>query len=381
MTKPIYLDYNATTPCDPRVVEAMLPYFTEIYGNPANGFHVLGRKAAQAVENARQQVASLVDAQPFEIIFTSGATESNHLAILVSATFAPVERRKVITCSIEHKAVLAPCKKLEQQGFEVVVLPVDKNGVVSLADLENALDSNTFLVSIQAANNEIGTLQSIESITDLAHSYGALVHTDAAQAAGKIPCSVLKWKIDLLSLSAHKMYGPKGIGALYIRGGKKLIPLQPLILGGGQEKGLRSGTSNVPAIVGFGTACEIAAMEMPDEQRRLQALRDELEQELQRVVPMIKINAQGAPRLPNTINFTIEGVEADSLLLRLPSLMMSVGSACASGAPEPSHVLQAIGLTRDQARCSARISLGRMNSSADIPFIVHQIKDAVKSLL
>jgi len=380
MIKPIYLDYNATTPCDPRVVEAMLPYFTEIYGNPANGFHVLGRKAAQAVENARQQVASLVDAQPFEIIFTSGATESNHLAILGSAAFAPVEKRKVITCSIEHKAVLAPCKQLEQQGFEVVVLPVDENGLVKLADLENALDSNTFLVSIQSANNEIGTLQPIASIADLAHSYGALVHTDAAQAVGKIPCSVLQWKIDLLSLSAHKMYGPKGIGALYIRGGKKLIPIQPLILGGGQEKGLRSGTSNVPAIVGFGTACEIAAMEMPDEQGRLQALRDELEQELQRALPTIKINAQDAPRLPNTINFTIEGIEADSLLLRSPYLMMSLGSACTSGAPEPSHVLQAIGLTRDQARCSVRISLGRMNSPADIPLIVQQIKDAVTSL-
>ncbi len=380
MSKYVYLDYNATTPCDPRVVEAMLPYFTDLYGNPANGFHLLGRKAAQAVDNARRQVANLIDAQPSEVIFTSGATESNHLAILGSASYAPPERRKIITCSIEHKAVLAPCKRLAAQGFEVIILPVDENGIVDLGQLEKAVDSNTFLISIQIANNEIGTLQPLQTIVELAHRYGALVHTDAAQAVGKIPCSVQQWKVDLLSLSAHKMYGPKGIGALYIRGGKKAIPLSPLFEGGGHENGLRAGTSNVPAIVGFGVACAIAIEELPKDQIHLQTLRDELEHRLQEALPNLKINAKGAPRLPNTLNFTLEGVEADVLLLRMPNLMMSVGSACTSGAPDPSHVLQAIGLSREQARCSARISLGRLNTSEDIPLIVQQIKDAVNDL-
>lgn len=378
--KPIYLDYNATTPCDPRVVAAMLPYFTEVYGNPSNGFHVQGRKAAQAVENARQQIASLIDAQPDEIIFTSGATESNHLAILGSAFYAPADRRKIITCKIEHKAVLAPCKRLEEQGFQVVILPVDQDGMVSLSDLEKHLDATAFLVTIQAANNEIGTLQSITAISELAHRYGCLVHTDAAQAVGKIPCSVRQSKVDLLSLSAHKMYGPKGVGALYVRGGRRAIPISPLMEGGGQEKGLRSGTSNVPAIVGFGMACELATNEMPNEQKRLLAIRDELERKLKEAIPSLQVNAQNAPRLPNTINFTVEGIDADSLLLNLPNLMMSQGSACTSGALEPSHVLQAIGLTRDQARCSIRISLGRLNTPDDIPYIVQQIKDTVNKL-
>ncbi|RMG02190.1 MAG: cysteine desulfurase, partial [Acidobacteria bacterium] len=323
--QPIYLDYNATTPCDPRVVQAMLPYFTEIYGNPANGLHVLGRKAALAVETAREQVANLIKARSNEIFFTSGATESNHLAILGTAEFAPASRRKVITCAIEHKAVLEPCKRLAERGFEVVILPVDENGMVRLSDLEKALDNNTFLVSIQSANNEIGTLQPISNITSMAHHYGALVHTDAAQAAGKIPVDVNEWEVDLLSISAHKMYGPKGIGALYVRGGRRKIPIRPILEGGGQENGLRAGTLNVPGIVGFGAACEIAIAEMPTEAIRIQSLRDELEKNLLENISNLRINARYAPRLPNTISLTFEGEEADALLARLPQLMMSTG--------------------------------------------------------
>ncbi len=375
--QPIYLDYNATTPCDPRVVQAMLPYFTEIYGNPANGLHVLGRKAALAVETAREQVANLIKARSNEIFFTSGATESNHLAILGTAEFAPASRRKVITCAIEHKAVLEPCKRLAERGFEVVILPVDENGMVRLSDLEKALDNNTFLVSIQSANNEIGTLQPISNITSMAHHYGALVHTDAAQAAGKIPVDVNEWEVDLLSISAHKMYGPKGIGALYVRGGRRKIPIRPILEGGGQENGLRAGTLNVPGIVGFGAACEIAIAEMPTEAIRIQSLRDELEKNLLENISNLRINARYAPRLPNTISLTFEGEEADALLARLPQLMMSTGSACNTGALEPSYVLQAIGLTRQQASSSVRISLGRMTTEEEIQVTAEQIYLAI----
>lgn len=370
----IYLDYNATTPCDPRVVQAMLPYFSEIYGNPSNGLHILGRKAARAVETAREQAAFLLGAHPGEIFFTSGATESNHLAILGTAEYAPLSRRKIITCAIEHKAVLAPCKRLSERGFEVIILPVDENGLVRLPDLESALGKDTFLVSIQAANNEIGTLQPIAEIAALAHRHGALVHTDAAQAVGKIPVDVNAWGVDLLSFSAHKMYGPKGIGGLYVRGGKRTIPIRPILEGGGQENGLRAGTLNVTGIIGLGAACQISATELPAECARLQSMRDELERGLLQVLPQARINARSAPRLPNTINLTIDGVEADALLIRLPDLMMSTGSACNTGAPEPSPVLQAIGLSREQASASLRISLGRMTRQENIEKVIRQFE-------
>lgn len=377
MSEGIYLDYNATTPCDHRVVQAMLPYFTEIYGNPANGLHILGRKAAHALETAREQAATLLGARPGEIFFTSGATESNHLAILGTAEYAPSARRKIITCAIEHKAVLAPCQRLAESGFEIVILPVDEKGLVRLSDIENAIDDETFLVSIQAANNEIGTLQSIVEIAAIAHHHGALIHTDAAQAVGKIPVDVNAWGVDLLSFSAHKMYGPKGIGGLYIRGGKRQIPIRSLLGGGGQESGLRSGTSNVPAIVGLGMASQIASEELPAESTRLQALRDELENDLLEAIPGLRINARSAHRLPNTINLTLAGIEADAFLLRVPRLMLSNGSACNTGAPEPSHVLQAIGLTREQAASSIRISLGRMTRADQIPLILQYLTDAL----
>lgn len=369
----IYLDYNATTPCDPRVLQVMLPYFSEIYGNPANGLHVMGRKAARAVEIAREQVAALLGASPGEVFFTSGATESNHLAILGAAEYAPPTRRKIITCAIEHKSVLAPCKRLQERGFEVIVLPVDENGLVRLTDLKDSLGQDTFLVSIQAANNEIGTLEPIAEIVELAHQHDVLVHTDAAQAAGKIPINVNTWGVDMLSFSAHKMYGPKGIGGLYVRGGKGRIPIRPILEGGGQENGLRAGTSNVPAIVGFGLACEIAFEELPTEQNRVQSYRDELERGLLTIIPGLIVNARHAPRLPNTTNITINGIESDALLLRLPNLMLSTGSACNTGTLEPSHVLQAIGLTREQASASIRISLGRMTKEEDIKEVIRQL--------
>lgn len=376
----IYLDYNATTPCDPRVVQAMLPYFGEVFANPANGLHPFGRQASRAVEAARERVAALIGADAGEIIFTSGATESNHLAILGAAAYAPAARRKVITCAVEHKAVLLPFKRLAEQGFEVVVLPVDANGCVDLAELERQLDECTFLVSVQAANNEIGTLQPISAIAARAHRVGALCHTDAAQAVGKIPCDVRVWDVDLLSMSAHKMYGPKGIGALYVRGGARTLPLRPLLEGGGQERGLRAGTLNVPAIVGFGEACRLCSESFDEEQARIQNLRDQFEQGLLRALPDLTINARGALRLPNTSSLTFPGVEADALLLNLPEVMMGVGAACASGALEPSHVLLALGRSRAEAYATVRASLGRFTTVEEIDRAVELIAKQVLAL-
>lgn len=362
----IYLDCNATTPCDPRVVQAMLPYFGEVFANPANGLHPLGRQASRAVEAARERVAALIGADAGEIVFTSGATESNHLAILGAAAYAPATRRKVITCAVEHKAVLLPFKRLADQGFEVVILPVDENGCVSLAELDRCLDTRTLLVSIQTANNEIGALQPIGEIAMRARRVGALCHTDAAQAVGRIPCDVRSWDVDLLSMSAHKLYGPKGIGALYVRGGARALPLRPLLEGGGQERGLRAGTLNVPAIVGFGEACRIAHESLLVELARIQSLRDRFECALLDHLPGLRINARGALRLPNTSSLTIPGIDADALLLNLPEVMMGVGAACASGAIEPSHVLLAIGHSRDEANSTIRAGMGRFNTELEI---------------
>ncbi|NPV84916.1 MAG: cysteine desulfurase [Anaerolineae bacterium] len=369
--KPIYLDYNATTPCDPRIVQAMMPYFTEIYGNPSNGLHSLGRAAHYAVDTARQKVAELIGANSGEIIFTSGATESNHLAILGTTYYASESRRKIIASSIEHKAVLEPCKRLVEQGFDLVVAPVTPDGVVDLDFLYQAIDENTFLISVQLANNEIGTIQPIEEVARLARHKGALLHCDAAQAVGKIPVDVSKINPDLLSFSSHKIYGPKGIGALYIRG--RSIPIYPLLVGGGQEFGLRAGSLNVPAIVGFGMACEIAKDEMVEESTRLGSYQSYLEASLIDSVSGLRINGYRAPRLPNTTNMTLPNVEADVFLLNLPNLMMSTGAACNTGAVEPSHVLQAIGLSRDQASRSVRVCTGRFTSKEEIIEALDQI--------
>jgi cysteine desulfurase len=377
MFSPVYLDHNATTPCDPRVVEAMLPYFQRVFGNPANGLHRQGRQAARAVDQTREQVGALLNAQPHEIVFTAGATESNNLAILGLARRVGDERRnRIITNSVEHKAVLVPCEKLAEQGFDVIYLPVDRNGRVDIGAADAVIDDRTLLVSIQAANNEVGTLQPVEAVAEMAHAAGAFVHCDAAQAVGKIPVDVEKWGVDLLSLSAHKFYGPKGIGALYLRGGAGKIALEPLVYGGGQEHGLRSGTTNVPAIIGLGEASRLCAEHLSEEMARIRGLRDALENTLTEKIPNLYINSAGADRLPNTSSLSFPGVDADALLLNLPDVMMGTGSACTSGAIEPSHVLQAMGLTRADAFSTVRASLGRFTNADEVRLAADAIIDA-----
>jgi cysteine desulfurase len=365
----IYLDYNATTPCDPRVVEKMLPFFSEWYGNSATGLHLQGRRAARAADEAREQVAALIGCQPGELVITGGATESNNLAILgLGRANRCNGRTRIVTSAVEHKAVLLPCQKLQEEGYELIVLPVDAQGRISVEEAEEKIDDRTLLVSLQAANNEVGTLQPVARIAEIAHAHGAIVHCDAAQAVGKIPVDLntQDWHVDLLSVSAHKLYGPKGAGALYLRNGPHAHPLVPLQYGGGQEYGLRPGTSNVPGIVGFGEACRICQVELAEESLRIAALRDRLEGALLASVAGLRINARGAERLPNTSSLTFPGIDADALLLNLPEVMMGTGSACSSGALEPSPVLQAIGLSREQAASTVRASLGRFTTEADI---------------
>ena len=378
---PIYFDNNATTKCDPAVVEAMLPYFTDWYGNAATGLHPQGRLAARAVDTARDYAAALIGAQPDEIIFTSGATESNNLAILgLGRRAAGRQRNRIVTTAVEHKAVLEPCRVLTSLGYEVVVLPVDSEGCVDVRAADATINERTLLVTVQAANNEIGTLQPVSQVASLAHAVGALIHCDAAQALGKIPVDVLTWDVDLLSLSAHKYYGPKGAGALYVRNGPRGIPLEPLIYGGGQESTIRSGTSNVPGIVGLGAAAHLCTTLLLEEAERIRNMRGALESQLQAALPSSWINGARADRLPNTISLTIPGVDVDALLLSLPGTMMSVGSACSTGALEPSHVLQAIGLSRSEAASTIRLSLGRFNSPDEISPAVTRMVRAVHAL-
>lgn len=377
----IYLDNNATTPCDPRVVEKMLPFFGEIYGNPANGYHVQGRMAAKAVDKARGQIAELIGAQPNEIYFTAGASESDNLAIfgiIRKPNHDP--RNRIVSSKIEHKAILNPCKKLEEEGFKVSLLPVDSQGVVKVEPAKNEINNQTLLVSIQLANNEIGSLQPVKEIAEIAHEFGATIHSDAAQAVGKIPVNVEALDIDMLSISAHKFYGPKGIGALYIKGGLKNIRLEPIIYGGGQENGLRSGTTNVPGIVGFGEAAEICKNELSEEMERISCLRNLFEKELTSRIPDIIINAQKTNRLPNTSSIIIPGIEADAIVLNLTNVMMGTGSACNSGAIEPSHVLQAMGISREAASRTVRASLGRFNTQEQIIEAVSEITSIWKGL-
>ncbi len=378
----IYLDYNATTPCDPRVVEKMLPYFSAIYGNPANGLHRQGRLAARAVDEAREKVALLIGAREKEIVFTSGATESDNLAILgIARMNRNGKRKRIITSAIEHKAVLLACKKLQEEGFDVVFLPVDLEGRVLIDAAREVIDENTLLVSIHGANNEIGTIQPIAQLAELAHQMGAFFHCDAAQAVGKIPVNVDEWDVDLLSMSAHKLYGPKGIGALFVRGGSNAIPMEPIWYGGGQENGLRSGTSNVPGIVGFGEACDICKNEVREELPRLQNLRNTLERELKSSFPALIINGEEAVRIPNTSSLTFPDIDADALILNAPGIMIGTGSACTSGAVEPSHVLTAIGLSRNYASATIRISLGRYTSSENAMEAVAKLIIATNTLL
>ena len=378
----IYLDYNATTPCDPRVVEKMLPYFNEIYGNPANGFHKQGKLSAKAVEEAREQVAEIIGAHAHEIVFTSGATESDNLAILGATRIHRGEKRnRIVTTAVEHKAVLMACQKLQEEGFDVVFLPVDKEGSVLLEKAEDAINENTLLVSVQGANNEIGTIQPVAQLAELAHKNGALIHCDAAQALGKIPVNIEEWDVDLLSMSAHKLYGPKGIGALFVRGGSNSIPLEPIWYGGGQENGLRSGTMNVPSIVGFGEASNLCVGYLSQESNTIQKMRDFMESKLLSRVAEIRINGVNAKRIPNTSSITFPRIDADALILNVPEIMIGTGSACNSGAMEPSHVLQALGLSRNDAMSTLRISIGRFTKEEDIYTAIDGLVSAYQALL
>ena len=376
----IYLDHHATTPCDPLVVEAMLPYFTTQFGNPSSA-HAAGARTADVVQTAREQVAGLVGAQPGEVVFTSGATEANNLALLGYARAARVTnpRRRIVISAIEHKAIINPAKQLAREGFEIITLPVDAQGTVDLDAAAEAITPDTLLVSIHAANGEIGTIQPIQQLAQLAHAVGALIHTDAAQAVGKIPVDLLAWGVDFLSISAHKLYGPQGVGALIVRHPRR-IQLEPLGYGGGQERSWRSGTLNVPGIVGFGAACALCADLIPTESIRLATLRDEFEAAILAAIPEAYRNGNLNNRLPHNSSLTFPGIEADALLARLPQLALSTGSACDSGTVEPSATLLAIALSRDDARATVRVGAGRFISEKDLSYSCNIMVRQINSL-
>ena len=382
---PIYLDNQSSTPLDPRVLEAMLPYFTEHFGNPHSESHIYGKNAAAAVERARAEVAALVGADPREIVFTSGATESNNLAIKGAAHFArehPTSapaRDHIVTLASEHKCVLESGRALEREGFRVTYLPIESSGLVALDRLDAAIGERTLIVSAMAAHNEIGVIQPIAEIARLAHAKGALFHTDAAQAAGKIPLDVAAMGIDLMSISGHKLYGPKGVGALYIRR-RPRVRLMPLIDGGGQERGLRSGTLPTPLCVGLGRAAAIAGAEMAEEAARLLRLRRHMTEGLMRRVPGLALNGDAERRLPGSLNFTFPGVTAAELIEACPSIAISTGSACTSAAVEPSYVLRAMGLSDEAAQGSIRIGLGRFTTAAEADFAVDALAEAAARL-
>jgi cysteine desulfurase len=380
MSRPIYLDYHATTPVDPRVLEAMLPYFTGEFGNPASRQHQYGWKAQEAVDRARGEVASLIGASPAEIAFTSGATESNNLAIKGAAQALHPSRNHLVTVVTEHKSVLDSFKRLERDGWQVTWVGVDRDGFVRLDDIRAAVSERTALISVMAANNEIGVLQPLEQIGAIARSCGALLHTDAAQAVGKVPIDVNAMGIDLLSMTAHKFYGPKGSGALYVGRRKPRIQVACQIDGGGHENGLRSGTLNVPGIVGLGRAAAICGAEMPVESARLGSLRDRLLAGLQRPLDGVVVNGSLAQRLPHNLHVSFDRVEGEALLMALGDLAVSTGSACSSGTHAPSHVLQAIGAVGEQASASIRFGLGRTTSEADIDFAIERVTTVVTSL-
>ena len=372
----VYLDNHSTTPCDPAVIRAMVPYLGEVFANPSSTSHAAGRLVAEAIEAARAQVAELIGGQSGEIVFTSGATESNNLAIFGFAHASDSNRNRIVTTSVEHKSVLGPCQELSRQGMDVVVLPIDGNGRVDINAAKAAIDESTLLVSIQAANNEIGTIQPVAEIAQLAHQRGALLHCDAAQAVGKIDVDVEELDIDLMSVSAHKLYGPKGVGALYVRGGPFSIPLRPLTIGGGQERQLRAGTLNVPGIVGFGEACELCRHSISGEAKRISALRNQLENEILRRVKGAWRNGLLENRLPGNCSLTFPGIDAEALLVNTPDLAISTGSACTAGAPEPSHVLLTIGLSREDAYSTIRIGIGRFNNEEEIAKTADDIRGA-----
>ena len=380
MKLPIYMDYHATTPVDPRVLEAMLPYFTEHFGNSASRNHAFGWAAEEAVETARRQVAELIGANPKEIIFTSGATESNNLAIKGAAEMYREKGNHVITAVTEHKAVIDTCKKLEKQGGRVTYLPVQKDGRIDLDDLRAAITDKTILITIMTANNEIGVLQPIAEIGAIAKGKGILFHTDAVQAAGKVPFDVNEAKADLVSMSAHKMYGPKGVGALYVRRRNPRVLLAEQISGGGHERGMRSGTLNVPGIVGLGKAAEIAKAVMAAEGQRLSRLRDRLNEKLHASLDELYINGSMEHRLPHNLNVSFAYVEGESLLMGINDVAVSSGSACTSASLEPSYVLKALGAGDDLAHSSIRFGLGRWTTDEEVDYVVDKLTTVVRRL-
>jgi cysteine desulfurase len=380
MKLPIYMDYHATTPVDPRVLEAMMPFFNQHFGNPASRNHAFGWEAEEAVENARKHVADLIGATAKEIIFTSGATESNNLAIKGVAEMYREKGNHLITCVTEHKAVIDTCKKLEKQGARVTYLPVQKDGRIDLADLRAAITDKTILISIMSANNEIGVLQPIAEIGAIAKEKGIIFHSDAVQIVGKAPFNVNDAKVDLVSMSAHKLYGPKGVGALYVRRRNPRVLLAEQINGGGHERGMRSGTLNVPGIVGFGKAAELAKQEMATEGQRLRTLRDTLNAKLHANLDEIYVNGSMEHRLPHNLNISFAYVEGESLLMGINDVAVSSGSACTSASLEPSYVLKALGAGDDLAHSSIRFGLGRWTTDEEVDYVVERLTTVVRRL-
>jgi cysteine desulfurase len=381
MKLPIYMDYQATTPVDPRVLETMLPYFTDHFGNAASRSHAFGWEAEEAVNNSREQIAKLIGASAKEIVFTSGSTESINLAIKGAVDmYGESKGRHIVTCQAEHKAVLDTCKHLEKEGCEVTYLQPDRSGRVSVEQVAEALRDDTVLVALMWANNEIGTLNPIREIGALCHEKGVLIFTDATQAAGKIPVNVEADHVDLLCLSGHKIYGPKGIGILYVRRRKPRVRLVAQVDGGGHERGMRSGTLNVPSIVGIGKACEIAMQELESEARRSAALRDRLEKKITDGLDHVHLNGNREHRLPNCLNLSFAYVEGESLLMGIHDLAVSSGSACTSASLEPSHVLRAMNVGDDLAHSSIRFGIGRFTTEEEIDFAAEQVIAAVKRL-
>jgi cysteine desulfurase len=377
---PIYMDNHATTPMDPRVLEAMLPYFTGIFGNAASRNHSFGWEAEQGVDKAREQIAKLINATSKEIIFTSGATESNNLAIKGIAEMYKERGNHIITQVTEHKAVLDTCKRLEKHGYRVTYLPVKADGLIDLDDLRRAMDEKTILVSIMFANNEIGVVQPVAEIGKLCHEKGVIFHTDAVQAVGKIPVDVHAMNIDVLSLTAHKLYGPKGVGALYVRRRNPRVQISAQIDGGGHERGMRSGTLNVPGIVGLGKACELAGAEMQVEAERLSELRDYMKAKFEKALDYVHVNGNMEHHLPGNLNMSFVYVEGESLLMGINDIAVSSGSACTSATLEPSYVLKALGLGDDVAHSSIRFGLGRFNNKAEVDYVSDKLIDVVSKL-
>ena len=379
MRSPIYLDNQATTPTDPKVLEAMQPYFCEIFGNPSSS-HCFGLRAKEAIEKARQQVADCIGASAQEIIFTSGATESNNHAIFGITRCESLVGKHIITSATEHYAVLDPIEKLEERGFRVTRLKVDASGIININDVEAALEEDTVLISIMFANNEIGTINPIAEIGKLAKAKGICFHCDAAQAVGKVPIDVKALGIDLLSLTAHKLYGPKGIGALYINKSGPADKLGCMFYGGGQERRLRSGTQNVPGIVGLGICCQIACENMADENQRLRDLRERLLDRLTKQLDGVKVNGDLERRLAGNLNLCFSGVDAGMLRFSFPEIAISSGSACSSSGSLPSHVLSAIGLQPEEINSSVRLAIGRFNSEEEIDYVASTLVSKIQEL-